>query len=64
MPHSPSDLADESLRATKLLQGKVVGRIVRHTLTQVMLEVTDGSRLFVDSLPVGMELSIIGTGQE
>jgi hypothetical protein len=61
---SPSNLAEESLRATELLLGKVVGRIVLHTPTQVMLKFTDGSRLFVDGAPAGIELSITGTSDD
>ena len=51
-------LQDESRRATELLRDKVVSRIMRHRPTEVGIEFTDGTRLFVDSAIEGVELSI------
>jgi len=49
--------ADESLRASSLLGGRVVKRVVAHSPKSVMLEFTDGTRLFVNS-GSSVELSI------
>lgn len=58
------DLKAEGKRASKMLKGKVVGRITRHRAEEVCVEFTDGSRLYVDRQPEGLELSITGTGDE
>ncbi len=50
----------ESMRATELLQSRVVSRIVRPRSTEVLVEFTDGSRLFVDRGNEQIELSISG----
>jgi hypothetical protein len=50
-------LADESERATALVAGKVVARVVRHREGEVLIEFTDGTRLFVDGA-AALELSI------
>jgi hypothetical protein len=50
-------LEDESERATAMLAGKVVARVVRHGAAEVLIEFADGSRLFVDSTSA-VELSI------
>jgi len=55
------NLDDEALRATKLLEGRVVRAIHRHTAREVMVEFVDGSRLFVDwREDRSLELSITG----
>jgi hypothetical protein len=54
-------LDDEGLQATRLLEGRVVKTIHRHTALEVMVEFTDGSRLFVDwREDRSLELSITG----
>ncbi|MGC4089961.1 MAG: hypothetical protein QM756_19150 [Polyangiaceae bacterium] len=55
-----SKLEQEAERATALLAGKVVKRVWRHRGEEVGIEFVDGSRLFVDSLEEGLELSITG----
>jgi hypothetical protein len=60
MQPSPQDLAQEASRATEMLQGKVVARIARHRDTEVLVEFTDGTRLFVDRSDSAVELSITG----
>lgn len=55
------DLEEESHRATELLAGKVVARIVRHREAELLIEFSDGCRLFVDSSALGLELSITGS---
>src|SRR6266545_6646792 len=51
-------LQDESRRATELLRDKVVSRVISHRSTEVGIEFTDGTRLFVDRASDGVELSI------
>ncbi len=60
MQPSPQDLAQEASRATEILQGKVVARIARLRNTEVLVEFTDGTRLFVDRSDSAVELSITG----
>lgn len=50
-------LNDEMERATELLRGKTVERIVRHREREILIEFADGSRLFADS-NAPLELSI------
>jgi hypothetical protein len=42
-------LEEESERATFLLVGKVVRRVMRHRDGEVVIEFEDGSRFFADS---------------
>ncbi|WP_196987647.1 hypothetical protein [Caenimonas aquaedulcis] len=56
---NPKQLAAESIRATELLQGKTVARVVRHQ-AEVFVEFKDGERLFVNRTNDGVELSITG----
>ena len=41
-----------------MLKGKVVSIVFRHRLGEVGIEFTDGTRLFVDHVEDGVELSI------
>ena len=50
-------LEEESERATAMLLGKVVRRVMRHRDGEVAIEFADGSRLFADS-GTPLELSI------
>jgi hypothetical protein len=50
-------LEEEAERATALLLGKVVKRIVRHRDREVLIQFADGDRLFVDG-ESSLELSI------
>ena len=56
----PMTLEEESSRATETLSGKVVSRLVRHREGEVLIEFTDGTRLFVGRNANGVELSITG----
>ena len=55
---SKASLLEESTRATELLRGKVVARVVSSKPSEVLVEFTDGTRLFVDRTEVTLELSI------
>lgn len=58
MVPSKEVLDAESARATTMLQGKTVARVVRHRPTELLIEFVDGTRLFVDRAEAGVELSI------
>lgn len=60
MQNEVPQLEDEAKRASELLCGKVVARVVRHRNTEVLVEFTDGTRLFVDRAADALELSISG----
>lgn len=52
-------LREETRRATRMLLGKVVRRVVRHRKKEVLVEFSDGTRLYVDWQPTEeLELSI------
>lgn len=53
-------LEEEAKRATEMLEGKVVARVTRHRPQEVLVEFTDGTRLFVDHQPSDLDLSITG----
>ena len=54
------NLEQEAERATELLRGKVVAKVMRHRAKEVCIEFADGTRLFVDHQPDKVELSITG----
>ncbi len=58
MPNKVTQIEDEAERASEMLRGKVVARVVRTRPTEVLLEFTDGTRLFVDRVADELELSI------
>jgi hypothetical protein len=60
MPNEVTPLKAEAERASEMLRGKVVARVIRHRPTEVLLEFTDGTRLFVDQAADALELSITG----
>lgn len=60
MNTAPKQLSQEAARATEALAGKIVARIERHRASEVLIEFTDGSRLFVDGTNPGLELSVTG----
>lgn len=60
MPNEVTQLEDEAERSSEMLCGKVVARVIRNRPTEVLLEFTDGTRLFVDRTADALELSITG----
>lgn len=60
MSTEATQLEDEAVRASEMLRGKVVARVVRSKPTEVLLMFTDGTRLFVDRATDALELSITG----
>ena len=54
------NLKEESKKATELLEGRKVQVIVRHKPSEVLIQFTDGSRLFIDISNEELELSITG----
>ena len=58
------ELSEESDRATELLKGKRVVRVIRHRKEEVCVEFADGTRLYVDGRVGAVELSITGGDQD
>ena len=60
-------LAEESKRATQLLRGKKISKVWRHRKKEIAIEFDDGSRLFIDHLFGGLDISIttpkVGDGE-
>ncbi len=52
------DIETEAKKATELLKGKTVSKIIRHRKNEIVIEFTDGTILFVDSKTDSLELSI------
>jgi hypothetical protein len=53
-------LEEEAAAVTRLLAGKVVRIIRRHRDAELLVEFTDGARLFIDGKLDGLELSVTG----
>jgi hypothetical protein len=58
MKNSSEKLTLESANATEMLFGKVVAKVIRNKLTEVLVEFTDGTRLIIDHSTDALELSI------
>lgn len=54
------DLKDEAEKLTALLCGKRVKLVRRHRPEEVLIEFDDGTRLFVNKVAHGIELSVTG----
>jgi len=50
-------LDEEGERATTLLKGKIVKRVIRFREQEVLVEFEDGTRLYADA-PMPLELSV------
>ena len=58
------ELKAETDRASEMLKGKIVAKVVRHRRSELLIEFTDGLRLFIDAQPHNnLELSITRDGQ-
>ncbi|WDS37334.1 hypothetical protein [Pseudoxanthomonas sp.] len=57
-------LEEEAEGATKLLAGRVVETIWRHRPREIVIQFTDGSRLFVDINDAALELSVTNCNGE
>ena len=57
-------LTEEERRATEMLSGRTVARVRRHRPQEVLIEFSDGTRLFVDASNEALELSITGDFEE
>ncbi len=51
-------LEEEQARASEMLEDKIVRMVVRHRSQEVLIEFTDGNRLFIDSDKGVLDLSI------
>ena len=54
------DLEDEAAALTKLLAGKSVRDVRRLRIAELLIEFTDGTRLFIDAKSDGIECSVTG----
>ena len=54
------ELEVEATKLTDLLRGKVVKVVKRHRSAEVLIEFDDGTRLFVNNIPDGLEFSVTG----
>jgi hypothetical protein len=54
------NLENEAAELTNLLRGKIVEVVRRHRPGEILIEFDDGTRLFVNNIPDGLELSITG----
>jgi hypothetical protein len=55
-----AELEDEATKLTNSLRGRTVKVVRRHRLGEVMIEFDDGTRLFVNNIPDGLEFSVTG----
>jgi hypothetical protein len=58
MHPSERELEAEAVRATDLLRSKIVAHISRPRIGEVMVQFTDGTRLFVDGSKGSIEISV------
>ncbi|MCB0987994.1 MAG: hypothetical protein H6519_04540 [Microthrixaceae bacterium] len=56
-----ADLKDEEQRLQSLIADKVVAQVRRHRANELMLEFSDGSRLFVNVAGQDLDLSVTGS---
>ena len=54
------ELEDEATKLTGLLRCKVVKIVRRHKPGEVLIEFEDGTRLFINNIPDGLEFSVTG----
>jgi hypothetical protein len=54
------ELEVEAAKLTDLLRGKVVKAVVRHRSGEAVIEFEEGTRLFVNNIPDGLEFSVTG----
>jgi hypothetical protein len=55
-----ADLKDEEQQLQALIADKVVAQVRHHRASELMLEFSDGSRLFVNVAGQDLDLSLIG----
>ena len=54
------ELEGEATKLTDLLRGKTVKLVRRHRSGEWVIEFDDGTCLFVDNIPDGLEFSVTG----
>jgi hypothetical protein len=55
-----ADLDDEEQRLQSLIADKVIAQVRRHRASELILEFSDGSRLFVNADGQDLDLSVTG----
>jgi hypothetical protein len=58
------NLPKETQRATRMLKGKTVNSVKNFRKKEILIEFTDGTRLFVDWQESELEISIEGNFEE
>jgi hypothetical protein len=58
------NLKEEAKRASEMLKGKVIAKVMRQRVKEICIEFTDGTRLFVDHQSDNLEISISGGKEE
>ena len=58
------NLKQEAEKATEMLKGKVIAKIMRHRAKEICIEFTDGTRLFVDQQSDNLKLSITDASED
>jgi hypothetical protein len=56
--------AEEAARATELLAGKAISKVMRPQPAEVVIRLKDGTQLFVNINGAQLELSITGTADD
>ena len=57
------NLEQEAEKITELLQGKSVSVVWRHRRNEVVIQFTDGTRLFIDGKDAPLDVSVTGGAQ-
>jgi hypothetical protein len=52
------ELEYDGTKLTDLIRGKTVEVVKRHRSGEVLIEFDDGTRLFIDAIPDGLECSV------
>ena len=52
------ELSAEARKTTRMLRGRTVQKVWRHRADEIGIQFEDGTRLFVDVRPRGLDLSI------
>ena len=58
-----TDFEKEARDITQLLQGKTVRAVKRFRAKEVLIEFTDDTRFFIDSIPNGLDFSVTASEQ-
>lgn len=57
---NPMELQEEAKRLHELLRAKTVKVVLRHRPSELVIAFDDGTTLFIESAPDGLEFSVTG----